>query len=92
MTSITVRSFARYRELFGDSVTIDVPPGSTISDALILFAVQKPAAQTEIFEGMTLKSHVVLMYNKERIDLDEATSITVEEGDELVLYPPVSGG
>jgi len=92
MTTVTIRSIARYREIFGEKNTIEVPPGSTISDALILFAVQKPVAQTEIFEGMTLKSYVVLMYNQERIDIDDATSITVEEGDEIVLYPPVSGG
>jgi len=92
MTSITIRSFARYRELFGEKEVMEVPTGSTISDALILFAVQKPLAQTEIFDGMTLKSHVVLMYNKERIDTEDATTLTLHDGDEVVLYPPVSGG
>jgi len=92
MTSITIHSFARYRELFGEKAEMEIPTGSTISDALILFAVQKPQAQTEIFDGMTLKSHVVIMYNKERIDTEEATTITLQDGDEVVLYPPVSGG
>jgi len=92
MTSITIRSFARYRELFGEEAEMEIPAGSTISDALILFAVQKPLAQTEIFDGMTLKSHVVIMYNKERIDTEDATTLTLQDGDELVLYPPVSGG
>ncbi|HJJ35960.1 MAG TPA: hypothetical protein O0X27_02160, partial [Methanocorpusculum sp.] len=68
MTEIIIRSFAKYRDLFGAEHKVDVPLGGTISDALILFAGQRPAAQTELFEQGVLKSHVVVMYNKERID------------------------
>ena len=53
---------------------------------------QVPAAQTGLFENGSLKGHVVFMYNGERIDAEDASEITVEDGDEIVLYPPVSGG
>ncbi len=92
MTTITIRSFVKYRDLFGAEKTIDVPMGGTIEDALILFAGEKPAVQTELFENSILKSHIVLMYNKERIDHEDIRDITLNEGDEIVLYPPVSGG
>lgn len=92
MTEILIRSFAKYRDLFGAEHKVDVPFGGTIADALILFAGQHPAAQTELFERGVLKSHVVLMYNKERIDHEDMHEIVPEDGDEIVLYPPVSGG
>lgn len=92
MPELTVKSFAKYKDLFGADKKIDVPLGGTITDALILFAGQVPKAQTELFENGRLKSSVVLMYNNERIDFEDADTITLEDGDELVLYPPVSGG
>ena len=59
--------------------------------SLVQFA-KTAAADDEIFEGGVLKSHIVLMYNRERIDSEDAAEIAVEDGDEVVLYPPVSGG
>ena len=92
MTAVTVRSFAKFRELFGDEKRLDVPHASTIYDALILFAGETPAAQTGLFENGSLRPHVVIMYNKERIDTEDASEIVLEDGAEIVLYPPVSGG
>lgn len=90
MAEITIRAFAKFREIFGAETVISVPDGSTVLDSLVQFA--KTAAEDEIFEGGVLKSHIVLMYNRERIDSEDAAEIAVENGDEVVLYPPVSGG
>ena len=90
MAEITIRAFAKFREIFGAETVISVPDGSTVLDSLVQFA--KTAAEDEIFEGGDLKSHIVLMYNRERIDSEDAAEITVDDGDEVVLYPPVSGG
>ena len=90
MAEITIRAFAKFREIFGAETVISVPDGSTVLDSLMQFA--KTAAEDEIFEGGVLKSHIVLMYNRERIDSEDAAEIAVENGDEVVLYPPVSGG
>lgn len=92
MTEIIIRSFAKYRDLFGAEHKVEVPIGGTIADALILFAGEHPVAQTELFEQGMLKSHVVLMHNKERVDHEDINKITPENGDQIVLYPPVSGG
>ena len=90
MAEITIRAFAKFREIFGAETVISVPDGSTVLDSLVQFA--KTAAEDEIFEGGVLKSHIVLMYNRERIDSEDAAEIAVDDGDEVVLYPPVSGG
>ena len=93
MAEITIRAFAKFREMFGAENVISVSDGSTVLDSLVQFAKTKAsAAEDEIFECGVLKSHIVLMYNRERIDSEDAAEIAVEDGDEIVLYPPVSGG
>lgn len=92
MAEITIRAFAKFREMFGAENVISVSDGSTVLDSLLQFAKTVSAAEDEIFECGVLKSHIVLMYNRERIDSEDAAEIAVEDGDEVVLYPPVSGG
>ena len=92
MAEITIRAFAKFREMFGAENSLSVLPGASVSDALVQFAEAVPAAGTELFEAGVLKSHIVLMYNRERIDAEDAAEILLEDGDEIVLYPPVSGG
>jgi len=92
MAEITVRAFARFREMFGAETALSVPSGATVSDALVQFAETVPAAKSELFESGVIKNHIVLMYNRERIDAEDAAEISLEDGDEVVLYPPVSGG
>ncbi len=92
MSQITVVSFARFREMFGGTHTITTENDATVLSALLTFADAVPQARAELFAGETLRGHVILMYNRERIDADEAADISVRDGDEIVLYPPVSGG
>lgn len=92
MTEITIRSFAKYRDLFGAEIKIDVPIGGTIADALIIFAGERPEAQKELYENSILKSYIVIMHNRERIDIEDVSEILLNDHDEIVLYPPVSGG
>ena len=92
MTAVTIRAFAKFRELFGAETPLDVPAGSTAADALVQFAKTVPSAEAALFENGELKGHVVLMYNRERIDAEDAAELSLEDGDEIVLYPPVSGG
>ncbi|MDO5845452.1 MAG: MoaD/ThiS family protein [Methanocorpusculum sp.] len=91
MTEITIRAFAKFRELFGAETKISVPSGASVYDGLLAFAEVKNA-EAELFAETELKPHIVLMYNRERIDAEDAKSISLKDGDEIVLYPPVSGG
>ncbi len=92
MTEVTILAFAKFRELFGEKNTVSAESGATVLTVLANFAQTVPAACGELFEGSQLRSHVIVMYNRERIDSEEAAEITVCDGDEIVLYPPVSGG
>ncbi|MDV0444281.1 MoaD/ThiS family protein [Methanorbis rubei] len=92
MTEVTILAFAKFREQFGEKNMITTDSGATVLAALEKFAEIIPAARGELFEENRLRGHVIIMYNRERIDSEEAAEITVGEGDEIVLYPPVSGG
>lgn len=92
MPQITIRSFARFRELFGEVNTLSVPEGTSVLGALLAFAKTQKDGMDELFPKGALGSHIILMYNRERIDSDDAKTLHTAEGDEIVIYPPVSGG
>jgi molybdopterin converting factor subunit 1 len=80
---VEVRLFAMLRERAGsESVTVDVPDGSTVAQALD--AVGQEHGLGELIAAMP----VVMAVNREYA----ASSDRLSEGDELALIPPVSGG
>jgi molybdopterin converting factor small subunit len=92
MNRIAILAFAGFREKFGEKNTVVSPQGTTVLSILRIFAEIIPAACDELFDGTNLRGHVILMYNHERIDVEDAEKIVVSDGDEIGLYPPVSGG
>lgn len=92
MPQITIRSFARFRELFGEVNTLSVPEGTSVLGALLAFAKTQKDGMDELFPKGAFGSHIILMYNRERIDSDDVKTLHTAEGDEIVIYPPVSGG
>lgn len=92
MPQITIRSFARFRELFGEVNTLSVPEGTSVLGALLAFSKTQKDGMDELFPKGAFGSHIILMYNRERIDSDDAKTLHTAEGDEIVIYPPVSGG
>ena len=80
---IDVRLFALLRERAGsDSVTVEVPDGATVRDAVD--AVARTPGLADVIGRMS----VVMAVNREYADDDARLA----EGDELALIPPVSGG
>lgn len=78
--------------MFGEINKITVLEGASVYECIKLFAETNEKAKTELFSNDELKDHVILMLNRERIDSDEAKDLKTSNGDEIVLYPPVSGG
>ena len=76
---VTVRLFAMLRERAGaDSLTLELPDGARVSDALASDALAPLA------DGIPL----VMAVNREYADAEHV----LDPGDELALIPPVSGG
>ncbi|MDO5844333.1 MAG: MoaD/ThiS family protein [Methanocorpusculum sp.] len=92
MPEVTIRSFAKLREKLGEINKISVADGVSVYEAIERFAENNSAAKEELFSPEGLKTYIILMFNRERIDIDDAKEMKISDGDEIVLYPPVSGG
>ncbi|MFB6300631.1 MAG: ubiquitin-like small modifier protein 1 [Halobacteriales archaeon] len=88
------RLFADLAEVADDKhVTIDYEAGMTVEDALMALLETKPALRERVLdENEKLQSHINILRNGTDIENEAGLETTVEDDDELALFPPVSGG
>ncbi len=85
--------FADLAEIAGDNeihieVAVDEP---TVEDALNALVGVAPVLEPRLYtEAGELEAHLNLLKNGEAVD--NGLSTPVSAGDELALFPPVSGG
>lgn len=83
---IEVLYFARFREILAcDKEHLELADFGTDVGALMQFLAQRGSPWTEIFSG---EQKVMVAVNQEMV----STDITVNEGDEVAFFPPVTGG
>jgi molybdopterin synthase sulfur carrier subunit len=88
---IRVKAFARFREILGSDLAIEVPDGATMTTVLAALRDRAGNESGAIFdEAGALRTHVILMRNGKRVKRDD--SDTLADGDEVALFPPVAGG
>ena len=79
---VTVKLFASYQDLLGESeLQLEIEDGGTVGDALSLIKEHYPVLEDQGYSPLTACNlkHV----SKRHI---------LEDGDELAIFPPVSGG
>jgi molybdopterin converting factor subunit 1 len=82
MTPVTVRLFARARDLAGaDTLAVALPAGATVGDLRRRLAEEKPALRP-------LLGRSAFAVNEEFAD----DALPLPERAEVALLPPVSGG
>ncbi|WP_250987063.1 ubiquitin-like small modifier protein 1 [Methanoculleus oceani] len=90
---VRVRAFARLREAIGGDLTLEVPEGATMSRLLVAVGGTSEQAGEALFEESgELRGYVILMHNGRRVRRAEAGTLTLADGDEVALFPPVAGG
>ena len=90
---ITITCYARFRDLFGESVQMDLPESATIHDAIVRLATSAGAdGELLVGEQGAVKDYVMIMHQGVRILPVDTRSILLNDGDALILFPPVSGG
>ena len=79
---VTVRLFASLREKAGQEIVyLDLPEGARVADAWANLCLYEQELQA-------CRDRVLIALNRRYVDADQVLS----DGDELALFPPVSGG
>ncbi|WP_254767098.1 ubiquitin-like small modifier protein 1 [Salinilacihabitans rarus] len=86
--------FADLAERAGDRrVSVDAGPGETVGDALEALLADRPALRERVLdEDGDLRSEINVLRNGGDVRADGGLETELEDGDELALFPPVSGG
>jgi sulfur-carrier protein len=88
-----VRFFARFRELLGAEVVTRPSPGTSFASLIREVARGNGEGYAAIFdENGAFREHVILMRNGKRVEAADAEEILIADGDEIAVFPPVSGG
>ncbi|MGZ4903282.1 MAG: ubiquitin-like small modifier protein 1 [Halobacteriota archaeon] len=90
MAQVKVRLFANIREIMGSTeVTLSA---RSIGELLDLLTAMRPALQDVLFDEGELRPYITVMVNGRNIrDIDGSRTV-LTEGDEVAIFPPVSGG
>jgi len=75
-------------------VTVEAEPGDTFRDAFDQLLATHPELVDEVLdEEGEIRDHIrVLRNDHDPFVTDDGYDTVLEEGDELALFPPVSGG
>ncbi|MGA9190066.1 MAG: ubiquitin-like small modifier protein 1 [Methanosarcina sp.] len=90
---IRIRAFAQVKDILGADSFLEYPEGTSVRELLDSLRQRAGESEDQLFSrNGDLHSHLVLMINGTRIYKDDIESLTLSEGDEIALFPPVSGG
>lgn len=86
--------FATLAETAGSEVTVPADGDVTLREALEALLAAEPGLEEQVLEDSgELRGHVRLLHEGEDpFAAGEGWETTVAPGDELALFPPVSGG
>ncbi|WP_122088850.1 ubiquitin-like small modifier protein 1 [Halalkalicoccus subterraneus] len=78
----------------GKRIAVDAGPGDTVGEALEALLASRPALEDRLLdESGGLEDHINLLRNGSNVfTQEEGLDTELGDGDELALFPPVSGG
>ncbi|MDV0445646.1 hypothetical protein MmiAt1_12350 [Methanimicrococcus sp. At1] len=75
------------------SVELEIPEQTSVKRLIAEFAVNLlPDPELVLDSSGSLRRHLIIQINKKRILPSKADEYILKEGDEIIIYPPVSGG
>lgn len=92
---VVVRAFARFREIAGEETCFDLKEGSTLRDLLKDISASHPELVDDLLSSGragAVGDGVTILRNRKGVDLSDLSKTALEEGDEVALLPPFSGG
>ncbi|MFW5903728.1 MAG: ubiquitin-like small modifier protein 1 [Halolamina sp.] len=77
----------------GKRIEVDADPGDTVGDALEALFEDHPGLRERVMDGDEVRDHINVMRNGANVFVrEDGLDTELEAGDELALFPPVSGG
>ena len=90
---VVIRFFARFGELLGKSITVDVPPGTSLATLVKDATGSNKEGYEAIFDDNgEFRGFVILTIKGKRVRAADAKTTSVSDGDEVAVFPPVAGG
>jgi molybdopterin synthase sulfur carrier subunit len=90
---VRIRAFARFREIAGEEACFDLKEGSTLRDLLKVLSSTHPKLADDLFSSDgTVGDGVTILRNRKGLNLSTPQKTILEDGDEVALLPPFSGG
>jgi sulfur-carrier protein len=90
MGLVSVRLFANLREIVGNPRLVF--EASTIRDVLMKLRSEHPALQPLLCEDGEVRPYITILINGKNIRDMESLATILSDGDEVAIFPPVSGG
>ena len=90
---ITISAFGSFKKHFGENVKVEFSEATDLKTAFIVMASQYPAGLELLFDkDGGLRRHIIIQVNHKRVAASSVEEVILKDGDEIVIYPPVSGG
>ena len=90
MGLVNVRLFANLREIVGKPLLVF--EARTIREVLTTLRSEHPVLQPLLCEDGEVRPYITILINGKNIRDMEALATTLSDGDEVAIFPPVSGG
>ena len=90
MPKIRVKFFANFREFTG-ARELEMN-GDTIGEVLQNLCMKYPGFEKMMFEGENLRPYINIFLNGRNVQDHSGLKTMLHAGDEIALFPPVSGG
>lgn len=90
---VKVKFFAPFRELFGaNEREIELEGASDVQELLNILCDSDERREKVFDQYGELNSYVMILKNGQPVQILDGVQTKLEEGDEIAIFPPVSGG
>ncbi len=90
---VSISVFGTRKNMDENLVSMEIPDQSSVKTLITEFAFTRLADPDLVIDkDGNLKRHLIIQVNKKRVLAGKAADFILKEGDEVTVYPSVSGG